>query len=999
VTASRLTRGKKITPVPYPSPGAPARWLSGHPLPSGEGFAIWIFAAICCLALGTSALPQSNGTKPQTLSKDQLEFFEARVRPILVDNCYKCHSPSKGSPQAGLELDWKGGWEKGGTDGPAIVPGDPERSLLIAAVRYTDSTLQMPPTGKLSTAQVNDLVAWVRMGAPDPRTTRPAGSAVTYGGNGKDHWAFKPVTRPTPPAVKNETWIKNDIDRFVLAKLEASGMTGNEPADKRTLIRRAYYDVIGLPPSPQQVNAFLADNSPNAFEKVVDGLLASPHYGERWGRHWLDVARYADTKGQADRRRQETPVYPYAWTYRDYVIKAFNDDLPYDQFIREQLAADRLTDGKNGDLNALKNPPTLAALGFLTLGDHFNGNMNDIINDRIDVTSKAFLGLTVTCARCHNHKFDPIPTADYYSLYGIFANSIEPAGKPMIVSPNAEYAEYQVKRRDLDERIKNRRDQNIQDMVGDYRKHGAFYLVAMTIPEKDRAAYLTKNGADPALLPNWISLTRPAFRQGFPIFEIWASLSRQTVNGFAVESSPRLLSNLLDKEHAAELNPIVVKAFKGKSPQTIKDVADIYGKLFARTDPEWEAAFFPVLEAAQSRLLRTRTAGEYGTLREASDLLELVEPGAPARAHILVDAAKPADFPILIRGQQETPGKIVPRRFLEILSGPSRPAFKDGSGRLELANAIASKTNPLTARVMVNRIWQHHFGDGFVSTPDDLGNQSSPPTHPELLDWLASRFMSDGWSVKKLHRLILLSATWQQGSHNNPQFAEKDPFNHLLWRANVRRLEFEPLRDFILSIGGSLDLTMGGHPIDLAAGTRIARGRETLAPLNQANIGSSLSTVPRRSVYGFVDRSDLAEVLNTFDFANPVLPTGKRYETIVPQQMLFLMNSPLVIEQVRNVVNREAFQDADSDEKRIRFLYELFFQRPPSAEEIRAGEEFIATLQAASSPRVEPAQNVAGARGQGRGRGAAPAPARLPLTGWQEYAHALLLTNEAAFVS
>src|SRR6185295_11472991 len=447
------------------------------------------------------------------------------------------------------------------------------------------------------------------------------------------------------------------------------------------------------------------------------------------------------------------------------------------------------------------------------------------------------------------------------------------------------------------------------------------------------------------------------------------------------------------------LSPIVLQAFKGKSFRALSDVANVYGKLFARTDPEWEETMANVFGDALFRFLPQRGRNQYIQLREQSDMLELVDAGAPSRAPVLIDGPKPADSPILIRGQAETPGQVVPRRFLDVLSAANRPRFKEGSGRLELANAIASKTNPLTARVMVNRIWQHHFGDGFVSTPDDLGNQSSPPTHPELLDWLASRFMSDGWSVKKLHRLILLSATWQQGSHNNPQFAEKDPFNHLLWRANVRRLEFEPLRDFILSIGGSLDLTMGGHPIDLAAGTRIARGRETLAPLNQANIGSSLSTVPRRSVYGFVDRSDLAEVLNTFDFANPVLPTGKRYETIVPQQMLFLMNSPLVIEQVRNVVNREAFQDADSDEKRIRFLYELFFQRPPSAEEIRAGEEFIATLQAASSPRVEPAQNVAGARGQGRGRGAAPAPARLPLTGWQEYAHALLLTNEAAFVS
>jgi hypothetical protein len=938
----------------------------------------------------------------QIPNKDQLEFFESKIRPILVNRCYKCHSPSTGLPKSSLELDWKGGWERGGSYGPAIIPGDPEKSLLISAIRY-DGDLEMPPDGKLSTAQINDLVAWVRMGAPDPRGVRPAGNAINYGGNGKNHWAFKPVAKPAPPTVKNTTWIKNDVDRFVLARLEAGGMTGNGPADKRTLIRRAYFDVIGLPPTPDQVNEFLADNSPNAFEKVVDGLLASPHYGERWGRHWLDVARYSDTKGQFDRRRGETPPYSYAWTYRDYVIKAFNDDLPYDQFIREQIAADRLVDKANA--------PSLAAMGFLTLGDRFNGNMADVINDRIDVTTKAFLGMTVTCARCHDHKFDPIPTADYYSLYGIFASSVEPLQKPMIAGPNAAYADYAVKVRDLDERIKTQRDQNIKSMVGDYRMHGAYYLLAMTKPERERSAYLTKNGADPALLQNWMSITRPAFRPGFPVFEIWASLARIPQERFD-QQSDRVLERLFSRDNVVQLNPIVAKAFEKISPRKIEDVAAVYAKLFARTDPEWEAVIGEVLDQAQSRLLRTPAGNQYGRLVEARELLDLVEPGAPAKAHVLVDSPRPADAPILIRGQAETPGEVVPRRFLEVLSGTNRQKYTNGSGRLELANAIANKTNPLTARVMVNRVWQHHFGEGFVPTPDDLGNQSAPPTHPELLDWLATRFMADNWSVKKLHKLILTSATWQQSSRNNPQFAEKDPFNHLLWRANVRRLEFEPLRDSILAIGGVLDLTVGGHPVDLSAGTRVARGRETLSPLNQLQIDSKMSTALRRTVYGFVDRSNLEEVLNTFDFATTLAPTGKRHETIVPQQALFLMNSPLVIEQVRSVVNRDAFQDADSDEARIKFLYELFFQRPPVAEEIRAGQEFIASFQAASAAVQQPVQQGRGrggrgARGlppepppQGRGRGRGGAPVvRLQLTGWQEYAHALLLTNEASFVN
>jgi hypothetical protein len=357
----------------------------------------------------------------------------------------------------------------------------------------------------------------------------------------------------------------------------------------------------------------------------------------------------------------------------------------------------------------------------------------------------------------------------------------------------------------------------------------------------------------------------------------------------------------------------------------------------------------------------------------------------------------------------ESPGEVVPRRFLEVLSaGRDRPRFRNGSGRVELANAIASKSNPLTARVMVNRVWQHHFGEGFVSTPDDFGNQSSPPSHPELLDWLATRFMAGNWSVKKLHKLILLSATWQQSSRTNEAFAEKDPFNRLLWRANVRRLEFEPLRDSILSIGGELDLTVGGHPVSLderpVAPAGRGGGRGPMGRLGGA--GLSLSTASRRTVYGFVDRGDLVDVLNTFDFPSPDAPNGKRYATIVPQQALFLMNSPLVIEQVRRVVNRDAFQNAASDEARIAWLYELFFQRPPTGEETRLGLEFVTTFTSAGAPpaRADPTPGRAGrgraGRGgmRGRGRGVATPAVRVPLTAWQEYAHALILTNEFAFV-
>jgi hypothetical protein len=652
-----------------------------------------------------------------------------------------------------------------------------------------------------------------------------------------------------------------------------------------------------------------------------------------------------------------------------------------------------------------KNPSTLAALGFLTLGDHFNGQMSDVINDRIDVTSKAFLGLTVTCARCHDHKFDPIPTADYYSLYGVFASSVEPAEKPIIAPTNDKHEEYQTKRTALDDRVKTMREQGMKDVFGDYRRFSAVYLMATALPENQRAVFLAKNGNPPAeVLKNWVQFTRAGNKQNVAIFGVWNAMARIPAQNF-VQRAPRVLDNQYEKERAKVLSPIVLQAFKGKSFRALSDVANVYGKLLARTDPEWEETMGNVFGDALFRFLPQRGRNQFIQLREQSDMLELVDAGAPARAPVLIDGPKPADSPILIRGQAETPGQVVPRRFLDVLSGSNRPNFKDGSGRLELANAIANKSNPLTARVMVNRVWQHHFGDGFVSTPDDLGNQSAPPTHPELLDWLATRFMADNWSVKKLHKLILMSATWQQSSKNNPQFAEKDPFNNLLWRANVRRLEFEPLRDSILAIGGGLDLTVGGHPVDLSGGTRVPQGRGAQAAQQLANQGIRLSTEPRRTVYGYVDRNDLVEVLNTFDFPSPGAPMGKRYETIVPQQALFLMNSPLVIEQVRNVVNRDAFQNADSDDARIQFLYELFFQRPATTEEIAAGHDFVGSFQASTAaaapqPAAQPARGQRGARGQGRGRGAAqPAPVRIPLSAWQEYAHALLLTNEAAFVN
>ncbi len=784
----------------------------------------------------------------------QLQFFETKVRPVLAASCYKCHSDQTERVKAGLYLDSREGMLKGGESGPAIVPGDPDKSLLVKAVSYKDLDLQMPPKGKkLTDAQIADLTAWVRMGAPMPAVAVTTSGIKRAADAGKSHWAWQPLKKPEVPAVKDSTWAKSPIDNFILAKLDEKGLTPNPPADKNTLIRRATFDLIGLPPTPEEVDDFVKDTSPDAFAKVVDRLLASPHYGERWGRHWLDVARYSDTKGQIKKQREDEN-YPFAWTYRDYVIRSFNEDKPYNLFITEQLAADKLP-------STQKNYTNLCALGFLTVGDRFMGMQNDVINDRIDVVTKGFLGLTVTCARCHDHKFDPIPTKDYYSMYGVFSSCTEPEIEPVILKSvgGADYHDYYTNRMAL---------------------------------ERDRIALEAK----------FREMRKSRNREGLK------QLQRQ------------------ERENKA-------------------------------------------------RIAR----------------LEMTSPGAPPRAMVLNDVAKPHNSAVFIRGDAGHKGDIVPRQFLEILSGSYRPPFTNGSGRLDLAWAITSKHNPMTPRVMINRIWLHHFGEGFVPTPDDLGTMSEPPSHAELLDYLASRFVDEGWSIKNIHRLIMLSSVYQESSDNNPRYSQIDPNNRLLWRANIRRLEFEPLRDSLLLIGGTLDTNMYGRPVELE--------REPYST--------------RRTVYGRVDRSNVADDLVNFDFAPPDLPSGRRHETTVPQQALFLMNSPLVVEQAKKLVALPEFSSCGDDTKRIQLLYARIYQRAARPDEIELGIEFLHGTKAieekvASTDSKQPVSNderkgkakkmakQQGRKGQGGGN---TFRQRAPLTPWEEYAHALLQANETSFVN
>ena len=969
-------------------------------------------------------------------TKEQAEFFENKIRPIFKESCYKCHSVDEGKSKGDLTLDTKAGLLKGGENGAVVVPGDVEKSPLIKAVTYLDKDLQMPPKGeKLTDQQIADLTAWVKMGAPDPRKddVKIASKLSGLTDKARSHWAFQPVVKPTPPAVKNTTWLRTAIDQFILAKLESKGMVPNSDAPKETLLRRATYDLTGLPPTPQEVQAFVADTSPQAFAKVVDRLLASPAYGERWGRHWLDTARYSDTTG-ADKNagRRDDYRYAYAWTYRDWVIKAFNDDMPYNQFILQQLAADKLPN----------NPaPNLAALGFITVGERFK-NPNDIINDRIDTVTKGFLGLTVACARCHDHMFDPIPTKDYYALHGVFASTVEPTDKPIIGVPSqAQLADYEMQ---VEKIQKDNRDlyyKFVGRLQQDFFSKADGYLMVSLLggggkkkggdpeKEKERIALLQKYNLDRELVQVFLRNSRG--KQGGTVFEPFRRFADLSESEFA-EKAPDILADIASgggESKRGPLNPLVVNAFKDARPKSIEDVAAVYKQLFASIEPQRKAfleasaaalqapvsGFEPaVLELLQHPIdimpasqlttdalreftkklgnkLNNATRFEFAKLNE----LELTHPGAPGRAMIVADAPTARDSHVFLRGQQETQGDLVPRHFLEILSPDRKPVpFKEGSGRLELAEDIASKSNPLTARVIVNRVWMHHFGEGFVRTLDDLGTQSETPSHQELLDYLASYFMDQGWSLKKLHKAIMLSHVYQESSQTNPKFEQMDPGNRLLWRANVRRLDFESLRDSLLVMSGSLDRTIGGKPINL-----------TDEPYSY-----------RRSVYGYIDRGNLPELMQQFDFSDPDMPNSKRASTTVPQQALFLMNSPMSVDVARRIVARAEVAGADDTLARVIGLYRVIFQRTPQPKEIQLGIQFVA-LEARNQPESSPTPEKEGnpnarlaraGKKQGGGkRNDATKPIqnegelveRKPLTPWETYAQALLFSNEASYVN
>ena len=952
-------------------------------------------AAVIIIFLSIALAPNGfAGSAAGEPSAEQLDFFEKKIRPLFAEKCYQCHSAQAGKSKGGLQLDSRAEMLKGGTTGPALVPGEPEKGLLLKAVRGDDPDLWMPPKGdKLTAEQITSLQAWIKMGAPAPiGPQRTRIQALLE--QAKTHWAFQPVKHPDIPA---QSAGQTPVDAFIQAGLQAKGLKAAAPADKRTLIRRAYFDLLGLPPTQEEVTAFAADESPDAYGKLVDTLLASPRYGERWARHWLDVARYADTMGAIF---NGDDMYAYAYSYRDYVIRAFNDDMPYDRFVQEQIAADYLVKGEDKS--------ALAAMGFLTVGRRKDRSVDDeVYDDRIDVISRGLMGVTVGCARCHDHKLEPVLSRDYYGLYSILRSSKEPEVYPEL-RPSPETPEYKafIQERDKLRLVfvaavaheSEKAIEECQKRVGDYLL--ATYEGKNQKPSPQNqviSGILKPRKLNDALYSMYVDRQTKWLSANTSVFALWNELIKLDDADRAIQfpvilgrhannpATHPLLATLLKETPVFGVSfspaPLLSPAMAMNAPKDMKFMADIYTRLFSEMydtsvkagQQGLEAARVPQVEdtehsikdleaAIGKRVLNAISTAalpeqNYNLLRKilmAADAptftkpetfrdshlfteeaiktidnaakpfkeLESKHPGAPPRAMALQDGTI-YDGKVFTRGNPNTLGEPAPRQFLTVLSGPkSEPFPKKTSGRLELAKAIASPDNPLTARVFVNRVWAWHFGEGLVRTPSDFGFRGEKPTHPELLDYLADRFVAEGWSIKKLHRTIMLSATYRQSSIAPAESAKADPENRLWSHMNGRVLEFEAFRDAQLSVTGRLSLNAGGRPVDLT---------------------KTESSSLRRTVFGLVDRKMLPNLYRSFDFPDPNFSASRRSRTALTPQALFLLNSNFEIDNARALAEKARPANGKPEVDGIKKMFELVLQRDPSEKEILRAQSFMAS--------------------------------------------------------
>ncbi len=784
----------------------------------------WLIAVLLCSGLWAQTPDAS--------------LFETKIRPVMAAKCYACHSSKLKAPMGGLVLDTKAGLAAGGSGGPVIAAGKPKESRLLTAMRFTDPHLQMPPTGKLPETVIADFEAWITVGAPDPRAAAPANEATSALKGmsieaGKKWWAFQPIAELPAPPVKNKSWARNKIDPFVLAKLEAKRFTPAPTADKRTLVRRAYIDLVGFKPTYEEVEAFASDPAPDAWAKLIDKLQAMPRYGERWGRHWMDVARFGEDNPTSEATNQP---YLYAWRYRDWIIEAVNRDVPYDRFVKMQLAADLMPDTSREDRRAL------GYLGAAPIyhkdqrlsADVIGGFMTDDWDERVDTVSRGLLAMTVACARCHDHKFDPIPTKDYYGLAGVFASTMRTEQPLFEVEPGVEQRYLWVQRRLIDLR----------------------YSVSLLTGEASTV----------------------------------------------VDSESRVARWKVEIE---ELRKEMV-TLREKNPKLVASIERYW------TPPPPRPAN---ATAAQARRRQSPTSTE-PFMNSVYDAAQFVNGSDPQYTFIDYKPGEPRDLPVLRNGNVATPGEIVPRHFLTVLSkGDSR--FQKGSGRLELAEKIFTDAAPLAARVMVNRVWDWHFGRPLAPTPSDFGIQGEKPTHPELLTDLAARFVANGWSLKWLNREIMTSAAYQQASKPRPELVKADPTNALFWRMSPRRMDIESYRDTLLRASGRLNYTMAGPSEDVEAATNV-----------------------RRTVYGRISRGRLSPVLKNYDFPDPMQSAGGRDLTTTSLQQLFVLNSTFFFDSAAAI--SKVVGNLPTEATRMRELYRRLLSRDPSPQELDLALSFLA---------------------------------------------------------
>ena len=917
--------------------------------------AVWFIGSVFFYA---SPIFDSASAHSFDQSPDQAEFFEKKVRPLLVANCAKCHNPK--ANVAELDLTTAEGFAKGGESGALISKDKPEESRLLKAIGYDDK-LKMPPTGKMKDADIAVIAEWVKAGAPWPsakvvvaETKAAPKSTREFTDEEKKFWAYQPLANPAAPKVKNSAWVKSPVDAFILAKLEEKNLTPAPPADKLTLLRRATYDLTGLPPSESEIKDFLADASPNAFEKVVERLLASPRYGEKWGRNWLDVARYADSTGNDEDHR-----YPFAWKYRDYVIESFNNDLPYDQFAREQIAGDSLPSKDAGEVNRRG----IIATGFLALGPKAVAQQDkqkmlyDVYDEQVDVTSKAFLGLTLACARCHNHKFDALLTKDYYSMVNIFASTRSFSNpdshvsgvleKPLV--PKAEWEKYKAARGE--HQAKERRAQTeIEEIVDSIREPAAKQLTPRMAEFMLAAHKIYDGGAKPEevaaqaklpveVLKRWVNFLKPGDLTPQHLLE-WRSSTpdklAETARGYQQRFQTRLNEWLTEmaKWRAGEK---VVQTGKKKSPSgkpTFEAGDDRFfdGVYFAGDGPFGVSAKDKTRFTAEQNQRIADLQKEIGTLKKTA-------PREPELACAIEDG-EPVAQKVFVRGDYNSPGEDAPKAFPAILSAfDSRPNFT-GSGRLQLAEWLVQPEHPLTTRVMANRIWQWHFGEGLVRTPDNFGKMGDKPSHPELLDFLSREFVKRGWSIKSMHRLIMLSSAYQMSGINPSLTDNADNDNRLLTRFNRRRLSVEELRDGLLAIDGSIDLTVGGS---------LQSGRGTDGENNQGRLSLNPEKLKRRTVYLPLRRANLPTLLNLFDFGDATSMTGKRQLTNVSTQALFWLNSEFLTDRSATVAKTLLADTSLTDSARVEIIYLRVLNRKADKDEIESALKYVAAFRQKAS--------------------------------------------------